>query len=222
MSSEQAAAMVPTPPRERYLRDSREEASLLEAYRSGEREALRLVEKWIQSGVVRSTQEFIRDRADVVQEVHLRILTNLHRGTFRGDSTFKTYVYGVTRYTSLGLLREKRKYLSLPQRELTSREANPHQALAAAEKASRLATALRELPDKQRRLYNLLYRQGLDYETVGRELGVPIGTVKSRASRFRAKLSRRLSGPVRPLPPASAQGQARTRLRARRRERSEA
>ena len=174
----------------------RAQDSLLLAYRSGEREALRVVESWIRSAVARSAWELSRDRADVVQEVHLRLLTNLDRGSFRGESTFKSYVCGVTKYTSIGLVRNKRKYLPLPLGEperLSTPCAGPEQRLAARERISQVASALERLPIEQRRLFQLIYRQGLDYETVGRMLGVATGTVKSRASRFRSALTRRLS-----------------------------
>jgi RNA polymerase sigma-70 factor, ECF subfamily len=171
------------------------EESLLQAYRSGEREALRLVESWIRRVVGRSSAELRRDRADVVQEVHLRLLSNLHRDTFRGESTFKTYVTSVTRYTSLALVRERRKYLPLNQEpdEMTSPGRGPDESLAVTEKGAFLRSAMRRLSAEHRRMFELVYCEGLDHEAVGRRLGIPVGTVKSRSSRFRAALTRQLA-----------------------------
>lgn len=179
--------------------------SLPDAYRRGEREALRLVESWIRTAIGHSRRSLLREPADVVQEVHLRILTNLHRGVFRGDSTFKTYVWAVTRYTSLALASKERRYRPIETHEAQLKaapETGPEHLLLAAEQRSRLLSAIGTLSGKERRLFQLLYCQGLDYRSAGSELGIPVGTVKSRASRFRTSLTRRVSLPSRRSPVA--------------------
>lgn len=197
------------------------ETSLLSAYRNGEGQALRLVESWIRTAVSRTKRELLRERSDVVQEVHLRILTNLRRGSFRGDSSFKTYVWAITRYTSLAFVKDERKHLPTGAREpeeLATLQMSPEQRFIAEERASSLARVVRGLPVKQRRLFQLLYCQGLDYRSAGRELGIPVGTVKSRASRFRSALTRRVQLASRfPIIETRASDAAGTRLPVRRR-----
>lgn len=53
--------------------------------------------------------------------------------------------------------------------------------------------AMRTLPVAQRHALVLVHVVGLDVEAAARELGVPVGTVKSRLSRGRAALSELLS-----------------------------
>lgn len=55
----------------------------------------------------------------------------------------------------------------------------PERMLARAD-ASRLSESLRSLPDAQREVLVLLYAQGLSSSEAASQLGVPVGTVKSR------------------------------------------
>jgi len=75
------------------------DAALLDAVRrarEGEREALELVVRAIQGDVYRLALRFLwhpQDAEDATQEILVRIVTGL--GGFRGDSTFRTWVYRV-------------------------------------------------------------------------------------------------------------------------------
>lgn len=52
-----------------------------------------------------------------------------------------------------------------------------------------LVTALKQLPDAQRRAIVLHHLSGLNVEEVAAEVGAPVGTVKARLARGRAKLA---------------------------------
>ena len=61
--------------------------------------------------------------------------------------------------------------------------------------------AIATLPHEQRKVILLAGREGMRYEEMAKTLGLPIGTVRSRLSRARAKLSERTgfaAGAVRP------------------------
>ena len=57
-----------------------------------------------------------------------------------------------------------------------------------------LRAALAELPEPERVALVMVLGAGYEYEEVGRTLGCPTGTVKSRVSRGRRKILSRLSG----------------------------
>ncbi|MFE7751583.1 RNA polymerase sigma factor [Streptomyces sp. NPDC057428] len=56
--------------------------------------------------------------------------------------------------------------------------------------------ALRRLSRPDREVIALCVGAGLDYQQAAEALGVPVGTVRSRLSRARARLARHSSGPV--------------------------
>lgn len=56
-----------------------------------------------------------------------------------------------------------------------------------------IITALRSLPDAQRQVIALHYLADLPVETIAADLGIPVGTVKSRLSRGRDALAARLT-----------------------------
>jgi len=68
------------------------------------------------------------------------------------------------------------------------------EALEASQASVRLHTAIRALPPVWREAVVLRDLQGLAYEDVAERLRVPIGTVKSRINRGRARLAAALSG----------------------------
>ncbi len=61
-----------------------------------------------------------------------------------------------------------------------------------------LQRAIEELPEEQRAVLLLVALEGLSYREVAEVLAIPIGTVMSRLSRARARLSERLTGSRRP------------------------
>ena len=56
-----------------------------------------------------------------------------------------------------------------------------------------IITALRALPETQRQVIALHYLADLPVDTIARELGIPVGTVKSRLSRGREALASHLA-----------------------------
>lgn len=67
-----------------------------------------------------------------------------------------------------------------------------HQEVEQAERDALVRAALAELPDKYR--LPLLYAtiEGLDYDTIGTMLAMPVGTVKTQVFRGKALLRERL------------------------------
>ncbi len=65
---------------------------------------------------------------------------------------------------------------------------NPEEAAQQAELSDFLQAAIRALPPDQRVVLVLSDVEGMDYEQIARTLGVPLGTVKSRLARARARL----------------------------------
>lgn len=59
---------------------------------------------------------------------------------------------------------------------------------------NRIKEALRKLPEEQREIIELLYFEGFTHSEVAEGMGIPLGTVKSRARLAMVKLKRLLNG----------------------------
>lgn len=72
--------------------------------------------------------------------------------------------------------------------ELPAPAAEPGQKLDAARRQARLEQAVQALPEAQRRVVVMHHLRGVDLETLANDEGVPVGTIKSRLHRGRARL----------------------------------
>ncbi|MDH4066076.1 MAG: sigma-70 family RNA polymerase sigma factor, partial [Acidobacteriota bacterium] len=142
------------------------------------------------------------DALDLSQEVFLRVFRTIH--SFRGQSTLKTWIYRIVinqarnrqrfwrrrrRADQVSLDQHVEEHGDLKQpRDATA----PDLALARKELATRLWAALDALPFDQRTVVVLREIDGLSYEDIAFSLGVAVGTVKSRLTRARQVLRRRL------------------------------
>lgn len=117
--------------------------------------------------------------------------------TFRGASELSTWLYGI----AMNLVRN---YLSrAPHRRYTfedeesladtaARDPDPAEQLAHTQTVRALAEELEALSPEMREVLLLVAMDELSYEEAAVLLAVPIGTVRSRVSRARATLRRRL------------------------------
>lgn len=85
--------------------------------------------------------------------------------------------------------------LDEPERRLDARADRP-----------RLAAALADLPHENREVLLLFAWAELSYEEISAALGIPVGTVRSRMARCRARLQGRLDPEPRPTDIASTEG----------------
>lgn len=136
---------------------------------------------------------------DVLQEAWLAVWHGA--AGFRGESSVRGWLLGVTRRTAHDKLRRK----THPQVgiEEAARVPDPdigveEQVLAAAGVA-RIEAAIGELAEPLREVVVLALVEELPYRDVAAAVGVPVGTVKSRMSLARRRLAAALSAdtPVR-------------------------
>ncbi|HET7728050.1 MAG TPA: sigma-70 family RNA polymerase sigma factor [Candidatus Limnocylindrales bacterium] len=85
----------------------------------------------------------------------------------------------------------------------------PEAAAQASEVRSLVSSALAAMPDVEREVIVLAYREGLTQSEIASRLGWPIGTVKTRTRRALSRLRQALEGPLRdadalPARPAGA------------------
>jgi RNA polymerase sigma-70 factor, ECF subfamily len=126
------------------------------------------------------------DAADAVQEA----LVSAYRraSTFRGEAAVLTWLRRIVVNACIDRIRHRRVHRTVPwpERDLPSRRPDP-----AAELATRMAVheALALVPVEQRIAVVLVDVQGYPVAEAAAILEVPVGTVKSRCARGRARLA---------------------------------
>jgi RNA polymerase sigma-70 factor (ECF subfamily) len=134
-----------------------------------------------------------RDADDAAQEATIRIVRNIAR--FDGRSTFATWAYRIATNASLDELRKRARRPHLHVVDEPGVEVADDYAAEEIESVSdRMAIdeALAGLQTEFRVPVVLRDVGGLDYSEIADELGVPVGTVKSRIARGRRQLLERL------------------------------
>jgi RNA polymerase sigma-70 factor, ECF subfamily len=180
-----------------------EELSLVERARSGESEAFRALVVRHQRKVYAVALGIVKDRDlawDVSQEAFLRVHQNL--ATFKGDSSFSTWVLRITTHLAIDSVRRERTGTKDDIDEVregdlqgggegilaTSLGNDPQENALRREMMGKIQEALGQLPEKHRTILVLREIEGLSYEELAERLGIQKGTVMSRLFHARKKM----------------------------------
>ncbi len=145
-----------------------------------------------------------QDRADLAQEVWLRVYRNIKR--LQEPERFRSWLARITTNLFYDELRRRKRSgytvsLDAPLRaddggdidwELPSDAPGPTEALSTQEFYEHLHAAIAELPEEFRITIVLREIEGMAYEEIAEITRVSLGTVKSRIARARMKLQSRL------------------------------
>ncbi len=159
-------------------------------------------------GLLYRLTENSEEARDLTQETFLRAFQSIEH--FRGDADLRTWIYRIAINQARNRWRWWRRRrrdatVSLDSvddrgsRPLTStlpadRGNSPEQETLAHERERVLRAALLTIKHAYREAVILRDIEGLSYEEVAATLGISIGTVKSRLSRGRSELRRKLEG----------------------------
>ena len=172
--------------------------------RRGDDEAFAELVDRHQHGVCRFVARLIgtRDSEDLGQEVFLRAYQALPR--FRGEATFRTWLYRIARNLCFTELRKRGRRGELSPLANVDEDSHPLLENSAppepAEEITRadLSAHVRErvgaLPVPYREVLTLFYLDEMRYEEIAMILDVPIGTVKTWIHRARLRLRDTLVG----------------------------
>jgi|JI10StandDraft_1071094.scaffolds.fasta_scaffold397248_2 RNA polymerase sigma-70 factor (ECF subfamily) len=175
-----------------------DDSAIVAAVRAGQRDAvLSAVLPQYRRKVYSLAWSIVKDSAiadDVAQDVFVKVWRSLP--SFDARASFSTWIYAITRNAAISALRQRRQQVSL-QDEIVLAEAETALAARAPEaqeergaaEEERLATALANLPEKQRQVVTLFYLQGRSYDEVAEMLAMPLGTVKTLLHRARGQLA---------------------------------
>ena len=137
------------------------------------------------------------DAQDCLQEAMIRIYRAI--SSFKGQSSFSTWVYRITMNTCLDELRRRKN------RPNTSLDGlldagwspsddcdTPERHALQAEARSNIHQAIHELPEDMRAAIVLRDIHGYSYDDIANMLDTNVGTIKSRISRGREKLREKI------------------------------
>jgi RNA polymerase sigma factor (sigma-70 family) len=139
-----------------------------------------------------------RDRElaeDVLQTAYVRIISR--RARFNGDSTLKTWVFGVIRWTALG---ERRRQLFWKRRHVSANAAEDFAdsargadvTIEQSDLRARLIHALNDLPRRQREVLQLVFYHSLTIKEAAGVMGVSLGSARTHYERGKKALAQKL------------------------------
>ena len=180
------------------------EKALVQRAKAGDHDAFAALVTAYESKIYNLALRYLGNREDAMdasQEIFLRVYRFLPG--FQEESGFSTWIYriGVNVCKDLLIRRGRRNEqpLEVPDEESESRPIevadqryNPEEVLEGAELRKSLSDAISSLPEQQREIIVLRDIQGLSYEEIATVLSLEAGTVKSRISRARENLRKKL------------------------------
>jgi RNA polymerase sigma-70 factor (ECF subfamily) len=172
-----------------------EDERLVRACQGGEREAFSgLVERY-QRDVYRLCYRYVNnhhDANDMAQEAFLKAFRALP--SFRGDSSFSTWLYRIAVNTCLNFRQSRRAPYEPLSEELPDLKPPVALSIEEGERAASVRAAVAKLPEKQRATLILKLYHELTHEEVARILGSSVGTVKANLFHALNNLRKTLAG----------------------------
>ena len=164
---------------------------LLEQWRDGDENAGRELFARYFDAVYRFFRNKVDDAAeDLTQQTFMGLVQS--RDRFRGDASFRTYLFMIARKRLYSHLRKNQRRSEPVEFHSTSVAdlglVSPSRAVAVRQEQQLLLQALRRLPLEMQVALELFYWEELTVVEIAEVLETPVGTVKSRLQRARARL----------------------------------
>ena len=172
---------------------------LLRRYRAtGDRDAFESLFRKYQGPIYGLVVRLVgaEDAYDLTQEVFLRVLRSLH--SFRGDCTFRTWLYTVARHVCYNHCRDEKRRQAIeglfgggddgdecPEQQIPDTQMNVERIVETAELQRIVASILESMTVEQRLLITLRDFEGLSYEEIMQITELSLVNVKSKLHRAR-------------------------------------
>ena len=166
---------------------------LVERFKAGDPDAVRELYREHGGAVLTVARSIVRDRelaADVVQQTFVKAWKAADR--FDGERGIAPWLYAIARRTAIDALRSEMK----PTRgghEAEVDVAVQPESLERTWERYEIRQAIDALPPDEREVVRRSHLQGFTHQQIADDLGVPIGTVKSRSGRAHKRLAASLA-----------------------------
>lgn len=180
-----------------------DDLALVSRAKAGDPEAFRALVVRYQRKVYAVALGIVKDRDlawDVAQEAFVRV--HGHLADFKGQSSFSTWVLRIGSHLAIDAVRKERSSVKDDFDDVRDADLarggegilatglgnDPQETALRRELSDKMTQALAQLPDKHRTILVLREVEGLSYEELSEELGIPKGTVMSRLFHARNKM----------------------------------
>ncbi len=170
---------------------------ILERCRRGDNLAWEALVRRTQSRVYGLALQYVRDpdeASDLAQEIFIKIYRNLHK--METGSAFLPWMIRLSRNCCIDRIRRikarppARDVVVDEDMELTSGAPSPEQSWDTDRRKQLVYQAMGQLSEQNREILLLKEIQQLKLTEIAGMLGLPLGTIKSRASRARVELAK--------------------------------
>lgn len=168
------------------------EQNLIERCKNNDRQAQKLLfDKYATKmmGICLRYCKNYEDARDVMQDGFVKVFSKID--TFKGDSSFGTWMSRVFIHTSLNHFRKahiKHEHVDITEYQFEQSTEDVKEASAYEWEKSTVLEAIQKLPDIYRVIINMYAVEGMSHDEISQELDISVGTSKSRLSRARALL----------------------------------
>lgn len=150
--------------------------------------------------VLRTAYSYVRDRdsaEDLFQEVFIKAYYNMDK--FRGDSSIKTWLIRITINVCKDYLKSAYQQKVVPMMEFEEDaivSEDDYEEVENADRNAQIRAAVETLPEGYREVVMSVYFNEMSVAQTATALGIAEGTVKSRLSRARDVLKKKLEGRI--------------------------
>lgn len=169
-----------------------EDAEVVGRYLQGETQAVSTVDGWIARAAYPYQRRLANRWDDVLQDIRLEVTRLLMQGKFRGESSFKTYLWRVVSHTCLDQIRAESR-VKWTDLDSGDNPEEPAPSLASveipgarSELKDLLLRVLEKVPAECRELWRMIHA-GLSYREMSERLDVAEGTLRVRVLRCRER-----------------------------------
>jgi RNA polymerase sigma-70 factor (ECF subfamily) len=177
-------------------REARRDAELVERLKKGDSKALdELYRRHREAsyGIAYRLVGSREDALDVVQESFIHVMRGIQ--TFRGQSSFRTWLYRIVTHAALDYRRWRALRVAdsldgdtSTEPAAASGDRSPQESAADRDLGAAIDKALSNISEKNRAALILFAIEGMSYKEVAEVLGISIGTVMSRIFNARQRL----------------------------------
>jgi RNA polymerase sigma-70 factor (ECF subfamily) len=200
----------PVDPKEQQKAESRaEDSRLIHAALNGDDSAYKRLMKKYHDAIYNFIYRMVHDKQqveDLTQEAFIKAFSSL--ASFNEEYAFSTWLYKIATNNSIDYIRRRKLQTYSIDKPIEAKDSDysfelPDESyetdgeMISDQRAAMLTEAIRNLPEKYRRVIHLRHVEEKSYEEIAEELKLPIGTVKAHIFRAREMLYKRLKDKIR-------------------------